>query len=387
MKLAILGSRGIPARYGGFETFAEELATRLVRRGHSVTVFCELSQHNPTSYRGVQLEYVKASPWGALSTIRFDLTSLWRVRKGFDFVYMLGYGASFFCWLPRLYGTQLWINMDGLEWTRTKWNAIARLYLRASEAIATLTPNRIIADASAMKANLESRYSRLPICDVIPYGAEIPTQFDVECLTEFEVSKGEYYLVVCRLEPENHISEIVEGFAQSGIARSLIVVGDRNTPTSYVRNLLRHESSRIRFVGTVYDKLKLASMRRYCRAYIHGHSVGGTNPSLLEAMACGNVVLAHDNIFNREVLGDSGLFFQSSQELSKQLIALDGGSVSDDVHRVRNADRARTLYNWERITDAYCELMRISSEQLPSKRNVCVNFGPDAHLPSEMSAR
>src|ERR1700682_2446546 len=170
MRLAILGARGIPARYGGFETFAEQLAVRLVERGHDVTVFCEAAGDVNDEYRGVKLRHVPAHDLGPLSTMLYDAACLWHARSSFDVIYMLGYGSSPLCGLPRLWGRQVWVNMDGLEWARGKWGPIARWYLRWAEAIAMWTPDRIIADAAAIKANLQSRHRRLPPCDVIPYG-------------------------------------------------------------------------------------------------------------------------------------------------------------------------------------------------------------------------
>jgi hypothetical protein len=170
MRLAILGARGIPARYGGFETFAEQLAVRLVERGQSVTVFCEKVDGAEEQHKGVELRHIPALRLGPLSTMFYDAACLWDARSSFDVIYMLGYGSSALCWLPRIWGTKVWINMDGLEWARGKWGRIARWYLRLSEAMAMWTPDRIIADAAAIKENLQSRYRKLPPCDVIPYG-------------------------------------------------------------------------------------------------------------------------------------------------------------------------------------------------------------------------
>jgi hypothetical protein len=192
-RIAILGTRGIPARYGGFETFAEQLAVRLVERGHQVTVYCEGSGDASRKYKGITLRHRFARNLGPLSTLVFDAKCLWDARFGFDVVYMLGYGCSALCWLPRLWGRAVWINMDGLEWARAKWGPLARLYFRFAEKAAMWTANRIVADASAIRSNLQARHRRIPPCDVIPYGCEIADGADVKELALNGLTPGSYY--------------------------------------------------------------------------------------------------------------------------------------------------------------------------------------------------
>jgi glycosyltransferase involved in cell wall biosynthesis len=359
MNIAIAGTRGIPACYGGFETFAEQLSIRLVARGHRVTVFCEARDNPVEQYRGVKLRHLPVRNVGPLATVLYDAECLWHARSGFDVIYMLGYGSSAICWLPRLRGTQVWINMDGLEWARTKWNPIARLYLRLSEAFALRTPNRIITDAAAIKTNLQSRYRKLPLCDVIPYGCEIVSTALPENLTSFGLTPGSYYLVVCRFEPENLIREIIDGFLQSSTQARLVLVGDNASKSPYVRSLARYKSDRILFTGPVYDVQRIQALRYFCRAYLHGHNVGGTNPSLLEAMGCGNVVIANENPFNREVLGDSGLFFSTRNDVSACIDFVDSGQAGLAGMKVQVVERVKQFYTWDRITDYYCELLEI----------------------------
>jgi hypothetical protein len=173
-KIAILGTRGILARYGGFETFAEELTVRLAKKGLGVTVYCEAgSFEQPALYKGVKLVYIPSPSLGSFTKILFDLSCLWHARKKFDVVYMLGYGTSLFCLIPRLYGAKVWINMDGIEWARAKWNFAAKVYFKIMEAIAVRIANRIIADAEGIKHHLQSRHSRMQSCSVIPYGADV----------------------------------------------------------------------------------------------------------------------------------------------------------------------------------------------------------------------
>jgi glycosyltransferase involved in cell wall biosynthesis len=363
MRIAILGSRGIPAHYGGFETFAERLGVGLVERGHEVTVFCESSQDVIEQYRGVKLRHIRVRALGSLTTLVYDATCLWQARSSFDVIYMLGYGTSPLCWLPRLWGSQVWINMDGLEWARGKWGLVAKWYLRLAEAIAMWTPNRIIADAASIKAHLERRYRRLPPCDVIPYGCEIVNGACAEELKSFGLTPDSYYLVVCRFEPENHLKEIIEGFLGSKSEKRLVLVGDHTRENAYVRSLVKHQNERVLFTGPVYDAAKIQALRYFCRAYIHGHSVGGTNPSLVEAMGCGNAVIAHNNPFNREVLSGSGLFFSSVEEVSAAIDLTETGRVDVAGMKAGVVERAKRFYTWERITDHYCELGSLVSSK------------------------
>jgi glycosyltransferase involved in cell wall biosynthesis len=382
MRLAILGARGIPACYGGFETFAEQLGIRLAERGHDVTVFCEGAEGGIEQYKGVKLRHVPAHDLvGPLSTIVYDAECLWHARSSFDVIYMLGYGSSALCWLPRIAGRQVWVNMDGLEWARGKWGPIARRYLRWAEAIAMWTPDRIIADAAAIKANLQSRHRRLPPCDVIPYGCEIVSDARPEELSSFGLDPGSYYLVVCRFEPENHIQEIIEGFLYSSTRARLVLVGDHTRKTAYVQSLARYKNDRVLFTGPVYDEPRIQALRFFCRAYLHGHGVGGTNPSLLEAMGCGNVVIANDNPFNREVLGGSGLFFSTPKEVSACIDSVDSGAADIAGMKVNVVERVKRFYAWDRITDYYCELISLACAKSRGRSEI-VHCAP--HLPDEV---
>ena len=364
MKLAILGTRGIPARYGGFETFAEEVAARLAVRGVEVTVYCEATDRKRlTSYKKIKLNYVPFVLAGPLTTIIFDLRCLWHARKNFDVVYMLGYGAALFCFIPRLWGNQVWIIMDGIEWARAKWNFPARIWFKLMEATALWTASRIIADAEGIKRHLESRHQYMPACSVIPYGAPVFQEPpDPAPLQEWGLAPNGYYLVVCRLEPENHVLEIVEGFRSSTSKSLLVIVGDHLSGTSYVRRLLHVRDERLRFIGTVFDQRKLQALRCHARAYFHGHSVGGTNPSLLEALGCGNIIIAHDNVFNREVAGDVGRYFKDSGEIPEILAEVDAYSPAQQ--RIKT-EYARSIiqgkYDWDMIVARYLSLMEKSA--------------------------
>lgn len=363
LRIAILGARGIPASYGGFETFAEQLAVRLVARGHEVTVYAETSESSAddTFYKGVRVRHKHRPQWGAASVLAYDCACLWDARRGYDLVYMLGYGAAWACWWPRVFGVPVWINVDGLEWARSKWGRGARAYLRCMEWVTTRAATRLIADAEAIAQRFRETYPRGAPSSFIAYGAELVQAQDVDpsLLAMWGLEAHRYMLVVARPEPENHILEIIQGYVLHGGEWPLVIVGDVSGATAYQQQLKQHGSDRVRFVGGIYDAGQLASLRVHAACYLHGHSVGGTNPSLLEALACGNWVLAHDNPFNREVARDAAEYFHTPEELA---CSLDRVVAQADAMRAGRSQRARDIvaehYTWDGIADAYEALMR-----------------------------
>lgn len=359
LSIAILGTRGIPAAYGGFETFAQELSIRLVQKGFDVTVYCEKIEENQTDeFKGIKLIYISSPSLGPLSTLVFDFFCLWHARKAFNLVYMLGYPPAFECFIPRLFGTPVWINMDGIEWYRSKWNLAGRTWMRMNEYLATLTANHLIADAQGIKDHLLRRHKKMPPCSVIPYGAPVLEEADCTLLKEFDVEAEGYYILVARLEPENHILEILEGYKDSISSFPLIVIGNISPSTPYIERLKSISDPRIRMIGGVYVEAKLQSLRFFSKAYFHGHSVGGTNPSLIEAMGCGNMIIAHDNVFNKEVLGNSGFYFSRADDIPNLISTLE--SKPHDIKKYSDAvrNRVETIYNWDIVSDQYIELIK-----------------------------
>ena len=362
-RLAILGSRGLPARYGGFETFVEELAPRLVERGIDVTVFCEdRSGPKPLVYRGVDLRYVRAFAPGPLRTLHFDLVCLQRAARAFDVVYLLGYGAECGAKLAQHAGARLWINPGGLEWRRSKWGREARFWLRSMEALACRLADRMIFDNAALAEEIVARHGARSTA-TIAYGAASLTQpLDPAPLRAFGVHPGAYDLVVCRFEPENHMLEIVRAHAAAAPGVPLVVVSNVDLDTDYVRAVRAAAGAEARFVGTVYDAAVLQPLRQNARLHIHGHSVGGTNPSLLEAMGAGSYVLAADNPFNREVLGANGAYWADEPELTQRLCSTAAMDAQQRRSQGRaNLERVRRVYCWERIADQYSELIHIET--------------------------
>ncbi len=366
-RIAFLGARGVPARYGGFETFVEEIGARLALRDVDVTVFCEEGEpgeDQPSSYRGMDLRYIRAWAPGPARTIQADVSGLVRAMRGFDVVYLLGYGAAFAAWLPRLTGTAVWINPDGIEWQRSKWGAPAKAWLALMERIACRAASRLVIDNGALADNIGAR-APIGQHSVLAYGAAtLEEPVEVDAVKALGLTPGEYDLLVCRFEPENHVDEILRAHEKAGTGRPLVAVAHTDTGTAYAQRTMDRASAaaadgRVRFLGAIYDPEVLLPLRQHSALYLHGHSVGGTNPSLLEAMGAGNVVLAHDNPFNREVLGEQDVYWDGVEALTDR-IGEWAQRASDEIEAVRERNRARIRedYCWDRLADDYAALIR-----------------------------
>lgn len=359
IRVVILGSRGIPAEFGGFETFAEQLSVRLVNKGIKVTVFCEKGQsYKGKTYKGVNLEYIWTPNIVGFRSIWFDMISIIKALRNSDIIYMLGYHVAFLFFIPKLVGKHFWVNMDGLEWKRAKWSKKVKLYLRIMERLAVKWSTIIIADAQGIAQYFEKQYALTTEVLTIPYGAElVDSTPNSVTINEYGLKQNGYYLVVCRLEPENHVHEILQGFKYSDTKKKLVIIGDYNHNNQYAKSLLEITDERILFLGAIYDQQKLITLRYHCYTYLHGHSVGGTNPSLLEAMACGNFIIAHDNIFNREVTQNSCWYFKSAKEITQMINLLESKGVPPNVSEILKS-LIRRKYNWDHIAETYVNVIR-----------------------------
>ena len=269
---------------------------------------------------------------------------------------MLGYSVAFAFFLPAIFREKFIVNMDGLEWKRTKWSNFAKKYLRTMEYLAAKWATILVADAEGIADYLKKQYGRPDKVVMIPYGADIiNTPPNPARLTPYGLEAGNYYLVVCRLEPENHVLEIIQGFAKTASKRKLVIVGDYQADTPYTKLLTSHKNERVVFPGSIYDTEQLTALRYHCCAYLHGHSVGGTNPSLLEAMACGNFVIAHDNVFNREVTDNQAWYFTDSEEVKRLLGKLESEGPPEKTTAIYK-EIMESKYNWEVVADSYAGL-------------------------------
>jgi glycosyltransferase involved in cell wall biosynthesis len=311
ISIAIVGTHGIPASYGGFETIAEELATELTKRGFAVYVACEsrlLSVKSCNDYRGVRLVY-----FPIIESIRtlsevglYDtLSVLWCSLRA-DLVYMLGCYSGIVLAIPRIFRKVIVVNVDGIEWRRRKLNPLLRVLLRLVAMINARLADYVIVDSMTVGDYYKRNYGIEPI--YIPNGIRNIQPLDSGILRAYGVEFRQYYLVIARLEPENNIDLIIEGFKASGSNRKLVIVGPLPN-RKYVRKLLRYSDKNVVFVGGIYEPRLQRTFRHNCYAYIHGHEVGGTNPSLAESLSCSNLVLALDTPYNRETSEAAALYF------------------------------------------------------------------------------
>ncbi|TCZ70602.1 DUF1972 domain-containing protein [Flaviaesturariibacter aridisoli] len=353
LRIALLGTRGIPNRYGGFEQISETLAAGLAARGHAVTVYCSGTHPDKSpSWQGVR-RVLCTDPEERLGTFGqflYDRNCLRHAaREGYDALLFLGYTSSSVWgpWFPR--GCAILSNMDGLEWKRSKYAAPVRRFLRRAEAWAVRYSHRHIADSPVIKEYLDARYGIDSV--YIPYGAEVRRDHDAATLALYGLQPDNYYMLMARMEPENHVAGILEGYVRSGSARSMLVVG--NAANRY-GSILRKRFSRhtgIRFLGPLFDQETVHQLRAQATLYFHGHSVGGTNPSLLEAMASGAFIAAHRNPFNSRILGEDGLYFTTADEVA-QLIK-EHHETAIRPQRARHQLKIERDYAWTPVIDLY----------------------------------
>lgn len=355
-KIGILGSRGIPNAYGGFEQFAEYLSKGLAQRGMGVWVYCSRSHpYQLPEYQGVHLIHCK-DPEDRLGTVgqfQYDLHCILDSRRrNFDVILQLGYTSSSI-WhrlLPRK--SRIITNMDGLEWSRSKYPPPVRKFLKYAEWLAVKSSDRLVADSEAIAEYLMVRYRAESV--FIPYGADIPVVQATERLSELLVEPGGFYLLIARMQPDNHVEEAIQGVLDSGTDLPLLVVGNtRNRFGQYLEKTYRNP--RIRFTGGIFDQELLNVLRYHCALYFHGHSAGGTNPSLLEAMAASVPVCAHDNPFNRSVLGGDAVWFRSAKDVARLLQQLPDEGWWQEA-KSRNLLKIKEKYSWERVIDSYYTL-------------------------------
>jgi len=340
-RVQILGTRGIPGSHGGFETFAEQLALYLTERGWEVTVYCQERSKGPVKedrWKGINRVVVSTSSMSSLASIYFDwLTTVYAARRG-DLALVLGYNTAVFCGLLRLRGTPCLINMDGLEWKREKWSLAARIWLYFNERLGCIFGNHLIADHPEIANHLKTR-TRAERITTIPYGSNAVGERPVEVLDEYGIEKDQYALVIARAEPENSLLEIVSAFSSVKRNKKLVVLGRYTERFEYQRRVMAAASDEVIFTGGIYDRSIVETLRLHTALYIHGHQVGGTNPSLVEALGAGSPVLAHDNMFNRWVAGNGATYFSSQHECAACLDSL----LTDPalIDNARNASLVR----------------------------------------------
>jgi glycosyltransferase involved in cell wall biosynthesis len=358
MRLAIIGTHGIPAKHGGFETFAAEISPMLAGNGIRVAVQCDVDSYHETSYKGVDLFF--SSVGKSENPLRYYYEGIRWALKNSDIVLVASTGGSIFYFLNIFRRKLIITNPDGIEHRRPKWSFARKMYLRLSEMLAVRLSDYLIADSASIKNYLRDSYRNVERkISVIEYGAYQNRHTDNSILEKYSLEKDGYYLVVCRLEPENNLEMILDGFHNAMTVCPIVVIGNIQN-TNFVKRIMSlYSSERIRFIGGVYDLNELSALRYSCKAYIHGHSVGGTNPSLLEAMGSHNIILAHDNEFNREVTAGNQLYFGSSEEFSEIIKKVELMTDEEkEKYKELSYNRISVKYNWDNILKKYLDFLR-----------------------------
>ncbi|WP_082510440.1 MULTISPECIES: DUF1972 domain-containing protein [unclassified Rhizobium] len=366
--LNILGIRGIPAAHGGFESFVQNFAPFMHNKGWAVVVYCQHDSRDPNTpksgsediWQGIRRVHISVPGSGPLSTILFDLKATLNVlnRPGIDLV--LGYNTAIFIILQRIFRRTVLINMDGIEWHRRKWGRYAKVWFWANEWLGLKLASVPIADHPEIAKHLYKRGCKESI--VIPYGAHRVTDANKDLIAQYNLAPRDYFISIARIEPENSLLEIVQAYTKSGVAEKLIILGNFSPEQNqYHRAIQKAANSNVVFLGAIYEIETVQSLRFHSLAYIHGHQVGGTNPSLVEALGAGNIIIAHDNKFNRWTAGRHHLYFSNIIECAEAII-----KVTADVE-LRNSAHKESLklhdirYRFEIIHSEYLSVISNSS--------------------------
>jgi glycosyltransferase involved in cell wall biosynthesis len=355
MRIALLGTRGIPANYGGFETFAEELSTRLVERGHQVTVYCR-EPHPESVYRGVQLQYLPPLRNKYAETLAHTFAStLHLMRHRHDAALYCNGANAVFTPLARLAGMPVALNVDGLERKRKKWNRLAKGWYLLSEWLSTFCPTEIVTDAEHIRDYYQQRYGAGST--FIPYGAPVGKLASQAILASLGLQPAGYFLYVSRFEPENNALLVRRAFEKARTSHHLALIGDAPYAASYIREVRQTSDPRIVIPGAIYGE-GYHELQSHSLAYIHATEVGGTHPALIEAMGRGAVVLYFQTPENQEVAGEAGLPFSTEQQLTARIEQI-AQSSPEQLQRLSHAamQRVRERYSWDAVTTAYENLL------------------------------
>lgn len=356
----ILGTHGVPAAYGGFETAAENVALFLHEQGWRVIVYCQEFGKGPLRedlWNGIERVIIPVPRTGWLGTSAFDWHSILHTLRFRDLVLTFGYNTAIFNVLHRLWRIPNVINMDGIEWSRERWGFVRQAILWINERIACYVGNELIADHPSIRTYLTTRARESKIT-TIAYGAHPVTHAPTKPVADLGLEPGRYLTLICRPIPENSILELVSGFSSERRDVKLVVLGDYDSDDEYLRRVREVASDEVVFLGEIYDPAIVAALRFHGLGYLHGHTVGGTNPSLVEAMGAGNAVIAHDNEYNRWVVGEGALYFRTADDVSRAV----GELLSDEDRRLRLAAASRSRFEseftWTRVAGQYEELLR-----------------------------
>lgn len=358
MNIAILGTRGIPNNHGGFEQFAEYLSLGLVRRGHQVTVY-NSSKHpyKESLWEGVKIKHIfdPENKIGTIGQFLYDFLSILHTRKNkFDIILQLGYTSSSVSFYLHPKDAIVITNMDGLEWKRSKYSKRVQRFLQWAEALAVKKSDSLISDSIGIQNYLKDRYKK--DSTYIPYGAKLFDTPNKEVITTYSIQPYEYNMLIARLEPENSIEVILNGIVKSSDLSPFLVIGKHKTKYGkYLKNKFS-DAKNIRFMGGIYDITVLNNLRYFSNIYFHGHTVGGTNPSLLEAMASSAFICANNNEYNARILGDDAVYFSTEEDISHILKSFSRKVQQEKIEN--NRIKIMKIYDWENIINQYESLFQ-----------------------------
>ncbi|WP_286773218.1 MULTISPECIES: DUF1972 domain-containing protein [unclassified Sphingomonas] len=361
LRIALIGDRGIPARYSGFSTLVEELAVGLVRdHGMDVMVYCRNQYYDsrPPYYKGVNCRYLPA-PGGKSfeSIVHSNMAILDACARRFDLAFVVDPGNGPFILPLKAMRVPVVIHTDGLGWQRRKWSPLQQRYYKWSEKASARLADWLVTDSRAMQRYYAQEYDAPST--YIPYSGKVGDEPDAAALERFGVTPGDYYLVVARMEPENNVDLIIREYRAAGVTRPLIVVGSVPYESDYARAIALEDDGQVRCVGGVFESAALNALYRHCAFYLHGHEVGGTNPSLLRAMHWGAPCLPINVVFHREVVGDDNPYFDKAPgHLAALLRALDGDADRRAALGRAAQARAAAVFRWDAVVDGYATLFR-----------------------------
>ncbi|SDS09936.1 Glycosyltransferase involved in cell wall bisynthesis [Mucilaginibacter mallensis] len=369
LRIGILGTRGIPNYYGGFEHISEYVSEGLVKRGHSVTVY---NSHNhpysAATWNGVTIKHCYDPEYriGTAGQFIYDMNCLLDARKqNFDVVLLMGYTSSSI-W-GKLYpkNSTIITNMDGLEWKRSKYSKPVQQFLKYAEKLAVKYSNYYISDSKVIRSYLAEKYAINS--QYIPYGADVYTEAEREQFSYTEALNEDYFLLMARMEPENNIEAILDGFNHSNSNRKFKVLGDTaNRYGKFITHKFANDS-RIEFKGSIFDNNRVRALQNNSYLYFHGHSVGGTNPSLLEAMASEALIAAHDNPFNKSVLSSDAFYFSNAEGVKDLVENVQRKDIEKTMVR-NNLQKIQYQFNWEKVVDEYEDFILQCYGQLNHER-------------------
>jgi glycosyltransferase involved in cell wall biosynthesis len=386
-RVLVLGTRGVPGAHGGFESFAEKLSLLLVERGWRVTVYCQhdvaamTQRFSADTWRGVERINVQVDQACALGTISFDWYSIRHAATQDGVCLVLGYNTAALLALLRARGRKILINMDGIEWQRPKWSRPVRMWFYVNEWLGARLGQRLVADHPAIADHLATRRPRSATA-MIPYGGDEVTGAPVAPIAALGLVSGNYLISIARLEPDNNILPIVQAFSRRPRGAKLVVLGRVDASNPYHAAVTAAASGEVMFPGAIYDKSVVQPLRFHARAYCHGHMVGGTNPSLVEALWCGNPVLAHRNRFNIWTAGAEQFFFSDTDECERMIERI----LTDDIAVARAGKAARLRaaadFNWSDILFEYeRELAELGGFSIEPKTQAQPEPARQARLP------